>query len=188
MLRRASEQLRYFLSAVMFLTRIPCPAWLGYEPHYLSMARWYFPVVGSLLGLLAGLVFYVCSLILPVSVALLLSIITLINITGAFHEDGLADSADGFGGAYEKAGVLRIMKDSRIGTYGTVALISALSLKFFILLELANIEPWYVLIILPIAHSYSRVFCGLFSRFFSLCSRRRRQQKQANSRRQVFKA
>ena len=90
-----------------------------------------------------------------------------IVITGAFHEDGFADVCDGFGGGYTKEDRLRIMKDSRIGTYGTVGLVVILLLKFFLLSELAI---YNLPMILFVAHSLSRfipviiVFSGEYAR------------------------
>jgi adenosylcobinamide-GDP ribazoletransferase len=78
-----------------------------------------------------------------------------IFITGAFHEDGFADFCDGFGGGYTKEKILEIMKDSRIGTYGTIGLIMILAIKF---LSLTNIETAQIPIVLISAHSFSRIF------------------------------
>lgn len=86
-------------------------------------AAWAFPFVGLMVGLLTGIVFVVASAILPASAAALLAIGTGVFLTGALHEDGLADTADGFGGGQTTEKKLDIMRDSRIGSYGVVALI-----------------------------------------------------------------
>jgi len=139
----------------MFYTRIPVPKNTGYSDENLNKASRYFPIIGVIVGGAAALVFYGCQFILPKEVSLLLSMVTSIYITGAFHEDGFADFCDGFGGGYTKEKVLTIMKDSRIGTYGAIGLLLILALKFFSLL---NIETSSIPIILVTAHAFSRVF------------------------------
>lgn len=127
------QQLRYLLCAMGFFTRIPLPAWVGYEPDDLDHAAPYFPLIGLLIGALAVGAWWLASGLWPPRVALLLSLIVTVLITGAFHEDGLADSLDGFGGGYTREAVLRIMHDSRIGSFGAIALILALLLKLELL-------------------------------------------------------
>ncbi len=90
----------------------------------------------------------------PWTVALLLGMAASLLLTGAFHEDGLADSADGFGGGWEKTQVLTIMKDSRIGTYGTVTLLAALATKFA---TLHAMGPHGATLALLAAHPFSRL-------------------------------
>lgn len=123
------QQLRYMLCAMGFFTRIPLPAWVGYQPDDLDRAAPYFPLIGLLVGAIAVGAWWLAGQFWPPRVALLLSLIVTVLITGAFHEDGLADSCDGFGGGYQRADVLRIMHDSRIGSFGAIALILALLLK-----------------------------------------------------------
>lgn len=119
-----------FLLAVGFLTRIPLPPDPDFSPAKLDGAGRYFPLVGALLGLAAaaGLLVFV-EVFANAVVAVLLSMAMLLVLTGGFHEDGLADTADGFGGAWQRDDVLRIMKDSRIGSYGALALVMVLLLK-----------------------------------------------------------
>ena len=145
-------EIRRFLIALAYFTRIPIPAWVGWSPAELNRAARYLPLVGLLVGLLSAGWFYLCLQFLPLRPALLLSMISSLLLTGAFHEDGLADSADGFGGGWEKGRILEIMKDSRIGTYGAASLIMALLLKFFSLEALGG----FALLALPIAHASSR--------------------------------
>ena len=139
----------------MFYTRIPVPKSTGYSDENLNKATRYFPMMGLIVGGVAAFVFYACQFILPMEVALLLSMIASIYITGAFHEDGFADFCDGFGGGYTKEKVLTIMKDSRIGTYGAVGLLLILAVKFF---SLNSIETTSIPIVLITAHAFSRVF------------------------------
>ena len=159
------NEVRYFFTAVMFFTRIPIPKWVGYEEHYLQKSKRYFPAVGLLIGALGALVFYLSSLILPNSIAILLSMIATIRATGAFHEDGFADSCDAFGAGWEKEQILTIMKDSRLGTYGTVGLVMILLLKFIALYELAKVNILWMITALVVAHVSSRFVALLSSQF-----------------------
>lgn len=109
--------------AVMLLTRLPAGEIKGEAPD-LASARWVFPFVGGLIGLMTWSV-YAGALTLgaPPAVAALLALAGLALVTGAVHLDGLADYADGIGGGRDKAHALEIMRDSRVGTYGVLALI-----------------------------------------------------------------
>ncbi len=153
MLRQEAE---YFFGAVRFFTRLPVPAWVGHSQEALDRAARYFPLVGILVGVLGGLTFLLAALVLPVSLAILLSMAATLLVTGAFHEDGLADSVDGFGGGWTKPQVLAIMKDSRIGSYGAIAVGLMLLAKFNALYELP--DEWIAPAIVA-AHAASR-FCS----------------------------
>lgn len=150
------QQLRLFLTAVQFFTRIPVPASVGHSATQLNQAARYFPMVGLLVGALCAGVLWLCAQVLPLSLAVGLSIAAGILITGAFHEDGLSDFTDGLGGGYTTEKALAIMKDSRIGAYGAIALILVLLLKYQALLELAR-TPALVAAALISAHSFSRL-------------------------------
>lgn len=122
-----------FLMATMFLTRLPIARWVQHDPALqLGMARW-FPAVGGLVGGLATALLWLCASLLPWVPAIILATALTILLTGAFHEDGFADMCDAFGGGWEKEQVLRIMKDSRLGTYGTLGLGLILSSKISLL-------------------------------------------------------
>lgn len=146
-----------FLTALMFFTRVPIPAWANYtyDPSYLQLSSRYFPLVGLLVGAAAGGIFWLFSLFLPPLLAVLLSMTGSILVTGAFHEDGFADVCDGFGGGMTKMRVLEIMKDSRLGTYGTLGLILILSLKASALLTL--VPTGRLALILMAIHAFSRL-------------------------------
>ena len=147
------EQLCIFFTAVMFFTRIPYPKWMEYSEVRLNKSAMYFPLVGCLVGATAAFIFVLGLFIFPKSVALLLSMIASVILTGAFHEDGWADVCDGFGGGWNKQDILRIMKDSRIGVYGTIGLIVILALKFVTLCEMEmELVPWALIA----GHSMSR--------------------------------
>jgi cobalamin-5'-phosphate synthase (EC 2.7.8.26) len=122
-------QWNIFLIAVMFLTRLPVGRWVRYEQSLLAHCTVYFPLVGAGVGAFGAGVLWLGAMLVPLPLAVLLSMLSTVLLTGAFHEDGLADSADGFGGASDAARVLEIMRDSRIGTYGAIALWFLLTTK-----------------------------------------------------------
>lgn len=122
-------QLRVFGAGVQFLTRIPVPASLGYEPDDLARSTVYFPVIGVIVGAAGAGVYWLAAEGWPSFVAATLAIAATIWLTGAFHEDALADAFDGFGGGWGREQVLAIMKDSRVGSYGAVAVAVMIVLK-----------------------------------------------------------
>jgi len=153
MLRR---ELAYFFGAVRFFTRLPVPAWVGHSAEALNRSARYFPAVGLIVGGSAALVYAGALLLWPQPVAVLLSMAASIYATGAFHEDGLSDTADGLGGGWDKLRILDIMKDSRVGSYGVVAMVLALLGKFTLLAALDSaLVPWALLA----GHALSR-FCS----------------------------
>lgn len=154
-----NRELTIFLTAVQYYTRIPCPQWVGHSQEYLNEASRYFPLIGWIVGGISGGVFCLAQFVFPVPVSILLSMIAGILLTGAFHEDGFADTCDGFGGGWSKEQVLEIMKDSRIGTYGTIGLILILLLKFSLLL---SIDTAIIPLVLWAAHSVSRFAVTIF--------------------------
>jgi adenosylcobinamide-GDP ribazoletransferase len=143
---------RALAAAVMFLTRLPLPERWQYDPSYLRSA--YFPLVGLFIGIFAALCYSVASIIWPQSIAVALSMAITIWATGAFHEDGFADSCDGFGGGWNKEQILKIMQDSRLGTYGCTGLLLILALKF---LALNALPAEKLVVALLIGHSLSRL-------------------------------
>ncbi len=110
-----------FFAAVQFLTRIPVPT-LPYSEATLPRAAKFFPVVGLLVGAITALAHSLLATHLSRLATASLTITLLVLLTGAFHEDGLADTADGFGGGWSREQVLLILRDSRIGSFGGVAL------------------------------------------------------------------
>lgn len=147
------KEIHIFFTALMFFTRIPCPKWVHHDPEYLRKSSKYFPLVGILVGGIGAVIFFCFSLLFSTEIALLLSIASTIYTTGAFHEDGFADVCDGFGGGWTKEKILLIMKDSRLGTYGTIGILLLLAIKFSALRE---IETSYIPLILISGHSLSR--------------------------------
>ena len=141
-----------FFNALGFYTRIPCPNWVEYSNEHLNRATTFFPLIGYIVAGFCYAVYAMAQSVLSVEVSVLISMVCGILLTGAFHEDGFADLCDGFGGGWSQSDILRIMKDSRLGTYGVIGLISILAIKWQLLVNLA---PW-VLISLLVAHSLSR--------------------------------
>jgi adenosylcobinamide-GDP ribazoletransferase len=146
--------LRIFFTALMFYTRIPVPKWTGYSKENLNKATGYFPLVGILVGTAGGAVYWLAQHYLPVSISVLLCMVTTILLTGAFHEDAISDFCDGFGGGYSKEQILTIMKDSRIGTYGAIGLVMTLLSRYFLL---SNIDPLRFFAVIVAANALSRL-------------------------------
>jgi adenosylcobinamide-GDP ribazoletransferase len=134
---RALHELRLAFVALQFLTRVPVPRWVGFEAAWLQACLRHFPLVGAGVGAFAAAVLALALALWPPGVAATLSVLATVWLTGAFHEDGLADTCDGLGGAVSRERALAIMKDSRIGSYGAVGLVLALVLKVAALAALA---------------------------------------------------
>jgi adenosylcobinamide-GDP ribazoletransferase len=141
--------LRHFLLAVQFFTRIPITGklaeWVGFSPAMLRASAAHFPAVGLLVGAAAAACYALLAQLLPDSaytplVAAALSTAFTVMLTGAFHEDGLADVADGLGGSYDRNRALEIMKDSRVGAFGALALVLAVLAKVALLALLGSVE------------------------------------------------
>jgi adenosylcobinamide-GDP ribazoletransferase len=132
------EEIRIFFTALMFYTRIPCPKNIDHHPDYINKATRYFPLIGWIVGGISFLVYAISLYLFNENIAIVCSLVAGILVTGAFHEDGLADVFDGFGGGWTKEKILDIMKDSRIGAYGGIALVLLILLKVFGLQELFN--------------------------------------------------
>jgi adenosylcobinamide-GDP ribazoletransferase len=130
------EEIKIFFTGLMFYTRIPCPPIIDHSPEYINKATKYFPLIGWIVGAISYGTFYLSNLFFDVNIAVIFSLIAGVLVTGAFHEDGLADVFDGFGGGWTKEKILDIMKDSRVGAYGVIALIFLFALKFSALNEL----------------------------------------------------
>lgn len=149
-----AREFRLLLVALQFLTRIPVASFNGFEPQWLDRSAKYFPLVGALVGLISAGVMIASALVLPEPLPMLLALVAGVAVTGAFHEDGLADTADGLGGGTTRERRLEIMKDSRIGTYGAVALLIVYSLK---LTSLSIVDPITAIPILIVAHTGGRL-------------------------------
>jgi adenosylcobinamide-GDP ribazoletransferase len=153
MIRR---ELEYFFAALRFFTRLPVPAWVGHSAEQLNHAARYFPAVGLIVGAIGAAVTLAALAIWPPAIAVLLGMVATLLATGAFHEDGLADTIDGMGGGWTREQVLTIMKDSRIGSYGAIGIGLALLTKFEALAELTVLPgPTFVAALIA-GHAVSR--------------------------------
>lgn len=150
------HELRLFFIALQFFTRLTVPAWVGFQPLWLQQCARYFPIVGLVVGTLAGGVLYAGLWLWPASIAVGLSMAASVALTGGFHEDGWADTCDGLGGAVSREKALAIMKDSRIGSYGALGLILMLGLKAACLMALAEADPVVAVLALLWGHTASR--------------------------------
>lgn len=146
-------QVRLLLVGIQFLTRIPTPHLPAFEEAWITRATRYFPLVGQIIGGLCAVVLIAADQIWSPWIAAALALAVGVALTGAFHEDGLADTADGLGGGLTPARRLEIMKDSRIGTYGAVTLVLALTLK---ILALSDMPVTTAAIALLAAHGAGR--------------------------------
>ena len=174
--------IREFLLAVQFFTRIPVTGalaeWVGFSPAMLRASAGHFPGVGLLVGAVAASVYALLLALLPDSpfaplIAAVLSTVATVLMTGGFHEDGLADVADGLGGSYDRHRALDIMKDSRVGAFGAMALVLALLAKVALLALLGSVDGapegfdaapfkgWYVCSALLAGHVVSRTLALL---------------------------
>lgn len=158
--------IRHFFLAVQFFTRIPLPVrvanWVGFSHDMQRASLAYFPLVGWLVGGVAACAFFGLMQLLPAVsaapwAAAILSTVLTVMLTGAFHEDGLADLADGLGGAVSRERALEIMKDSRIGSYGTAAMVLTLLLKTALVCVLAQVDAVLAAWVLFAAHVCSRL-------------------------------
>ena len=159
------QTLRHFLLALQFFTRIPITGrladWVGYSPAMLRASAGHFPGVGWVVGAVAAAVLAVALYLLPPGplgalVAAGLATAATVWLTGAFHEDGLADTADGLGGSASKERALAIMKDSRIGSYGAITLVLVVGLKIALTALLAERGAALAAIAVLYAHVLSR--------------------------------
>jgi len=151
-------QLRYetqlFCAALTFLTRIPLRPQTLYSPEVMAACCRYYPLVGLIVGAMLALVFVAAHALLPLAPSVVITLIAGVLLTGAFHEDGLADTCDGLGGGWSREDALRIMKDSRVGSYALIGVTLAIALKISLLaaLPVAQIPAALVL-----AHTLSRL-------------------------------
>jgi adenosylcobinamide-GDP ribazoletransferase len=131
------KTLNEFLLAFQFMTRIPISG-LPHEPRALARAAKFFPVVGLAVGLVALAIKRLLVAHIQYQVLAFVLIVYFVVITGALHEDGLADAADGFGGGWTREKILTIMRDSRIGSFGCVAVTLSLLARFVLI---SNTSP-----------------------------------------------
>ena len=155
--------------ALAFLTRLPVPL-DDIKDVALGRAARGFPVAGVIVGLAGGLVYAVADVFaLPAAVSALLAVGALVLLTGGLHEDGLADTADGVGGGRDREHALAIMRDSRIGSYGVIALAFALALRVSCVAAVAEAE--LVMLALIAASAGSRAMLPVVMFYFPAARR-----------------
>ncbi len=169
--------IREYLLAIQFFTRIPITGrladWVGYSPELLRASAAHFPGIGMLVGAVGAAVYALLNALLPDTtytplVAAVFCTIATVLLTGGLHEDGLADVADGLGASHNRERALEIMKDSRLGAFGAMALVLALLCKVALLALLGSVEGipaslekspfggWYICVALWTGHTVSR--------------------------------
>ncbi|WP_018247671.1 adenosylcobinamide-GDP ribazoletransferase [Orenia marismortui] len=151
-----------FLIALQFITRIPIKKELDYNNKDLGSCMLYFPLIGSLLGGSLVLINYLGELYLAPLITNSLLIIGMILLTGGIHLDGLMDTCDGIFSGQNKDRILEIMRDSRVGAFGVIALISVFLLKFSLLVEISNSYKNSVLIYFPTISRWAIVYAALY--------------------------
>jgi adenosylcobinamide-GDP ribazoletransferase len=144
------------LGAVSFLTRVPTGTG-AQRPEELAGSVPWFPVVGAGVGLAVAAVYAGARLALPPLPAAALAVVAGICLTGAFHEDGLGDTADAFMGQHDRDSTVRILKDPRLGAFGVLAVAASLLLR---VTAVAALAPAAALAALPAAHALSRAAAG----------------------------
>lgn len=150
------RELRLFLLALQFLTRVPVPAWVGFDTALMRRAVRHFPLVGSLVGTFGSCVLLAAGHLWPPTVAAALAVAASVWLTVALHEDGLADTCDALLGAASREKALAIMKDSRIGTYGAAALGLVLLLRVLLAAVLLSQGVWAAAAALVASHAAGR--------------------------------
>jgi adenosylcobinamide-GDP ribazoletransferase len=133
-----------FLAAIAFLTRLPVGRFATFDAADVAHSAGWFPLVGVLLGALYSLTAVLLRNHLPLEVVAVLLVILDALATGALHLDGLADTADGFGGGKTREDILRIMRDHAIGSYGGIALATLVALKVMAYGALLKQSDWMV--------------------------------------------
>jgi adenosylcobinamide-GDP ribazoletransferase len=148
-------------ASIGFLTRLPISRATAASGADISRAAWAFPLAGVLVGLIAAVIYAIAhKLGLPAWIAAALAVAATLATTGCLHEDGLADTADGFGGGETRERKLEIMRDSRIGTYGVCALTLSILLRVAALASFAS--PVAALWALIAAHGAARATLPVF--------------------------
>ena len=161
--------IRHLLISIQFFSRLPIPKswmrWANWTPQKESDSLIYAPAVGFIIGVCCSLVWLLAILLFPASnssalLAAALCVASSVWLTGALHEDGLADLLDGLGGSPNRTRALEIMKDSRIGTYGGLALILATVIRILLIsaLSQALLNLVQVIAVICLANVISRAW------------------------------
>ena len=142
-----------FYTALQFMTRLPVPRDNEHSDQSFARSARFYPAVGLVVGAIAGLAYFLLGQVFPENVATFLCIVVAVAATGALHEDGLADAADGLFGGRDRDHILDIMRDHQVGIYGLIAVFFAVALKWSALFEWPS---WSVVWVVITAHVLSR--------------------------------
>ncbi|AJD32258.1 MULTISPECIES: adenosylcobinamide-GDP ribazoletransferase [Clostridium] len=153
-----------FLLMIQFFTRIPINKNLQCEKVNFRRGAFFLPIVASIIGGMEFLIYLGLKNFLPPNVIIVLLLLFTAMITGGLHMDGLADTCDGFFSLRDKQRIIEIMKDSRIGSYGTIALIIDLLLKYELLYSLVLKGYSIAIVLAPIIGKISILFLCLSKR------------------------
>ena len=154
-----------FCYALSFFSRFPVSQSINFQAFPFHLGNAYLPLVGVIHAICWGSVYYLAQMMFDNNISVILMLCAGVLFTGAFHEDGFADSCDGFGGGYNKQQCLAIMKDSQIGSYGTLALILLFALKINLLIDLSlqHSEQEYLFFFIVLINA------AVLSRFSAMC-------------------
>ncbi|HKI50965.1 MAG TPA: adenosylcobinamide-GDP ribazoletransferase [Geothermobacteraceae bacterium] len=161
-MKREWEELK---TALGFLTVLPVAPGHEPSPEQLGRSMGFFPAAGLVIGLLLVVLNWALEALIPRPVLDCLLLLILIALTGALHLDGMADMVDGLAGGRDQAGILRIMKDSRVGAIGVVALVMLLLLKYLSLVSVPLAEKSAALMFMPCAGRWVQVVLAAFCRY-----------------------
>lgn len=143
---------------LQFLTRLPVNINVDYDRKNLTKATFYFPFIGMLIGAIAAIIYYVFSFINN-DMAALCTVLSLVVTTGGLHMDGLSDTADGFFSSRPKEKILDIMKDSRVGAFGVIAIVMDLLFKYVVIKSMdKNMAMVYIILSSGISRSMVAMF------------------------------
>jgi adenosylcobinamide-GDP ribazoletransferase len=141
-----------FILAIQFLTRLPIRKPVDFNDENLSKSIFFFPLVGMIIGIVGGLFYHIFSY-LNEYIGAFFALVSMIVVTGGLHLDGLSDTCDGFLSYRDKDRILEIMKDSRIGAFGVIAIILDILLKYILIFSIKENIP----LILALSHGNSRL-------------------------------
>lgn len=153
-----------FLLLFQFITRIPVNISLACEKENFKKATLYFPVVGAILGAIEYLIFYITSIWLPLPMVAIITVIVGIFITGGLHMDGLGDTCDGFFSFRSRERIIEIMKDSRVGSFGVLAMIIDIAVKALGIYYIGTKSIGYMIIVVPMISRLFTVFIALIGK------------------------
>jgi adenosylcobinamide-GDP ribazoletransferase len=151
------RRLGELLIAAQFFTRLPLGVALPPQPGALARASWVFPIVGAVIGIVCGVAYAIArAFAFPLLAAALIAVAAGVLVTGGLHEDGLADTVDGLGGGSDRTEKLAIMRDSRSGAFGVLALVFSVGLRAAAVAALAGGGTGLILAALVAAHAVGR--------------------------------